>query len=127
MRAFVWIGMVVVAAGGLTPAGAQQSNSPLYPPGAMVAPPSWPAWQGVQDGRGGLAPPYFPAPRFPTDSRNLTLDNRAPTLWPAAPDLRDRTPQFGPPLDNGALGTGTRRSDGFRSPAAPEPGRPSWR
>jgi hypothetical protein len=127
MRAGVLIAIMAVATGGFTPAGAQQSNSPLYQPGAMVAPPSWPAWQGTQDGRAGLAPPYIPAPLYPTDSRNLTLDNRAPTLWPAGPDLRDTAPRFGSPLESGTLGTGVRRSEGLRAPGAAEPGRPSWR
>jgi hypothetical protein len=113
MRARVLVGMVGMVAwatGGLTHAVAQQTNSPLYQPGAVVALPSWPVWQGAQDGRAVLAPrPYIPTGRYPTESRNPVLDNRAPTLWPAAPDLRDTTPRLGPPLENGAAGIGVRR------------------
>jgi hypothetical protein len=120
MRASILIGaMAISLVGGPPAAWAQVSNSPLFEPSPGAAPPSWPAWQGMQDGRAVLAPQYIPAPRYPTDSRNLTLDNRAPTLWPAGPDLRDAVPR------NGALGTGVRRSDGLQVPA--EPGRPSWR
>ena len=125
MRAYMVIGVMALA-GGAAPARAQLSNSPLYQPSPTVAQPSWPAWQGVQDGRAGLAPPYIPAPRYPTDSRNPSLDNRAPTLSPLSPDLRDSTLRQGSPMENGALGTG-RRSEGLRSPGMAEPGRPSWR
>lgn len=127
MRVDVWIGVMALSAGGWGPAGAQLSNSPLYQPSPAVAPPSWPAWQGVHDGRAGMAPHYIPTPRYPTDSRNLTLDNRAPTLWPAGPDLRDTSPRLGSQPENGALGTGVRRSEGLRAPGSAEPGRPSWR
>jgi hypothetical protein len=123
--------IATACAGVVTSAAAQVSNSPLYQPSPMLETPTWPAWQGVQDGRGVGAPPfappmpYTPPARYPTDSRNLTLDNRAPTL-------RDVSPRLGSPLDNGAPGSGAggagvRRSDGFQSPAAMEPGRPSWR
>ena len=128
MRAYVWTGVMALASGVCLPAAwAQQSNSPLYQPAPSVAPPSWPTWQVMPDGRAGIAPPYLPAPRYPTDSRNLTLDNRAPTLWPSGPELRDTSPRPGSPPENGAPGTGARRSDGLRAPAAPEAGRPSWR
>jgi hypothetical protein len=127
MRAYVLMGVMTLSTGGWAPAAAQVSNSPLYQPSPAGAPPSWPAWQGMQDGRAGMAPQYIPAPRYPTDSRNLTLDNRAPTLWPAGPDLRDSAPRLGSQLENGALGTGARRSDGLRAPGTAEPGRPSWR
>lgn len=127
MRAYVLIGVMALTAGGTAPARAQLSNSPLYQASPTVAPPGWPAWQGVQDGRSGLEPPYIPAPRYPTDSRNPLLDNRAPTLSPSSPDLRDSTLRQGPPIENGALGTGLRRSEGLRSPGMAEPGRPSWR
>jgi hypothetical protein len=127
MRACVLMGVMTLTAAVGLPAAAQVSNSPLYQPSASVAPPSWPAWQGMLDGRAVLAPQYLPAPRYPTDSRNLTLDNRAPTLWPAGPDLRDAAPRPGSLPESGALGTGLRRSDGLRAPATAEPGRPSWR
>jgi hypothetical protein len=130
MRAYVLIGTMALAFGGLTPAAAQQSNSPLYQSTPTVAPPSWPAWQGVHDGRAVWAPPsyiYIPPGRYPTDSRNLMLDNRAPNLWSTAPDLRDRSPHLGPPLESGAHGTGVRRPEGWRSPGMAEPGRPSRR
>ena len=127
MRACVFISVMTLTIGGWATAAAQVSNSPLYQPTPSVAPPSWPAWQGMPDGRAGIAPLYVPAPRYPTDSRNLTLDNRAPTLWPSGPQLRDSVPRLGTSPENGALGTGARRSDGLRAPAAPEAGRPSWR
>ena len=126
MRAYVLMGVMALSVGGwMAGARAQQSNSPLYQPSPATAPPSWPAWQGMQDGRGGLGPPYIVTPRHPTDSRNPALDNRSPTLSPVAPDLRDSTLRLGSPTENDALGTGVRRSEGLRSPA--EPGRPSWR
>lgn len=130
MRATVWIGVigvVALGAGSGVPAGAQQSNSPLYQPSPAAASPGWPAWQGVQDGSAGLAPPYIPAPRYPADSRNPTLDNRAPTLWPAAPSLHDAAPRLGMQPENGSMGNGLRRSDGLRLPGLAEPGRPVWR
>jgi hypothetical protein len=109
MRAYVWTGLLALSIGGGMPAAwAQVSNSPLYQPSPTVAPPSWPTWQGVQDGRAVSTPLYVPAPRYPADSRNPALDNRAPTLWRAAPDLRDSTPRLGSPLENGAIGTGPR-------------------
>ena len=130
MRATVWIGVigvVALGAGSGVPAGAQQSNSPLYQPSPAAASPGWPAWQGMQDGSAGLAPPYIPAPRYPADSRNPTLDNRAPTLWPAAPSLHDAAPRLGMQPENGSMGNGLRRSDGLRLPGLAEPGRPVWR
>jgi hypothetical protein len=115
MRAYVFIGVMVLGTGWWAPAAAQVSNSPLYQPSPSLATPSWPVWQGMPDGRANTAAPqYIPAPRYPTDSRNLTLDNRAPTLWPAGPDLRDASPRLGSLPENGALGTGSRRSDGLR-------------
>ena len=127
MRACVFIGVMTLTIGGWVPAGAQVSNSPLYQPAPSVAPPSWPTWQVMPDGRAGMAPPYIPAPRYPTDSRNLTLDNRAPTLWPLGPELRDTSSRPGSLPENGAPGPGTRRPDGLRAPEAPEAGRPLWR
>lgn len=103
---------------------AQLSNSPLHLGSPMTTSPSWPAWQGVQD---GTAPPYIPAPRYPTDSRNPTLDNRSPSLRSVTPNLRDPTPRLGSPLEDEASGTGVRRSGGVRAPGVAEPGRPSWR
>jgi hypothetical protein len=115
MRATVLIGVMTLSTGWWASAVAQVLNSPLYQPSPAVATPSWPAWQGMPDGRANLAPPqYIPAPRYPTDSRNLTLDNRAPSLWPAGPDLRDTSPRLGSTPENGAPGTGARRTDGFR-------------
>ncbi len=105
-------------------AQAQLSNSPLYQPSPSVMPPSWPAWQGVQDGG---APTYIPAPRYPTDSRNPALDNRAPALRSVTPDQRDSTLRLGSPLEDGVSGMGVRRSEGLRAPGVAEPGRPSWR
>jgi hypothetical protein len=120
MRAYVLMGVMALGSGAWVTAAAQVSNSPLYEPSpAAAAPPSWPAWQGMQDGRAAWAQPYTQAPRYPTDSRNLTLDNRAPTLWPAAPELRGAAPRWGmQPFDNGS-GAGGRRPDGLRSPGGP--------
>ena len=119
------LGVVAMMFGAWTSAAqAQQSNSPLYQPTPMVMPPSWPGWQGVQDG----GPPlYIPAPRYPTDSRNLALDNRAPSLRSVTPDPRESTLRLGSPLEDGDSGMGVRRSQGLRAPGAAEPGRPSWR
>jgi hypothetical protein len=114
------MGVLAMAAGAWVTASAQVSNSPLYQPSPAAAPPSWPAWQGMQDGRATWAAPYTQAPRFPTDSRNLSLDNRAPTLWPVAPDVRGAAPRWGmQPSENGGLGTSGRRSDGLRLPGGP--------
>ena len=127
MRACVFISVMTLTVGGWAPAAAQVWNSPLYQPAPSVAPPSWPTWQVMPDGRAGTAPPYLPAPRYPTDSRNLTLDNRAPTLWPLGPELRDTSPRSGSLPENGTPGPGARRSEGLRAPAAPEAGRLLWR
>ena len=120
-----FFGLVAVLSGAwASVAQAQLSNSPLYQPSPTVTPPSWPGWQGVQDG----GPPlYIPAPRYPTDSRNPTLDNRAPSLRSVTPDPRDSTLRLGSPLEDGDSGMGVRRSQGLRVPGAVEPGRPSWR
>ena len=119
------VGVIAVISGAwASVAQAQLSNSPLYQPSPMVTPPSWPAWQGMHD---GSAPPYLPAPRYPTDSRNPTLDNRSPSLRSVTPDLRDPTPRLGSSLEDGASGMGMRRSEGLRAPGVAEPGRPSWR
>ena len=119
------LGVVAVMFGAwASVAQAQQSNSPLYQPSPTVTPPSWPEWQGVQDG----GPPlYVPAPRYPTDSRNPTLDNRAPSLRSVTPNPRDSTLRLGSPLEDGVSGAGVRRSEGLRAPGVAEPGRPSWR
>ena len=109
MRAGILMGVMAFSAAWWAPAAAQLSNSPLYAP--------WP----------NAAPTYVPAPRYPTDSRNPTLDNRAPTLWPTGPEVRDATPRGGSPPENGAIGGGARRSEGLRVPGAAEPGRGPWR
>jgi hypothetical protein len=130
-RALAVVAIAAGCSGMLTSVAAQVSNSPLFEPSPMLATPTWSGWQGVQDGRGVWAPqvapqvPYTPPARYPTDSRNLSLDNRAPTL-------RDVSPRLGSSLENGApgngvWGAGVRRSEGFQSPAAAEPARPSWR
>ena len=104
------LGAVAVMFGAwVSVAQAQLSNSPWYQPSPMVA------------------PPYLPAPRYPTDSRNPTLDNRSPSLKSVTPDLRDPTPRLGSSLEDGASGMGMRRSEGLRAPGVAEPGRPSWR
>jgi hypothetical protein len=108
-QAFVFTGVMAAASVAWVPAAAQLPAAPLYPP----SPPA--------------APSYIPAPRYPTDSRNLTLDNRAPTLWPAGPELRDATPRLGSRPDYGAFGTDVRRIDGLRAPSMAEPGQRSWR
>lgn len=126
MRACVLVGLMALSIAGWAPAAAQLSNSPLYPPSPGASPPSDPAWQDLQDGRVG-APNYLPAPRWPTDSRNPTLDNRAPTLWPLAPDLRNATPRLGSQPANNTGGAGLRRNDDWRAPTATEPGHPGWR
>ena len=114
-------GMVAVMLGGwVSVAQAQLSNSPLHPPSPTATPPIWPTWQGVQNGG---APLYIPAPRYPEDSRNPTLDNRAPTLRSATPELYDSTQRQGSPPEDGAFGTGMRRSEGLRAPGLAEPGR----
>ena len=121
MRARVLIGVMASCAAWWAPAAAQLSNSPPYPPYPLHSPhPLHQPWSNA-------APTYIPAPRYPTDSRNLTLDNRAPTLRPTAPDLRDATPRVGSPLENDALGGGARRFEGLRAPGVIEPGRSSWR
>ena len=60
---------------------------------------------------------------YPEDSRNPTLDNRAPTLRSATPELYDSTQRQGSPPEDGAFGTGMRRSEGLRAPGLAEPGR----
>ena len=109
MRACILIGVLATCTTWWAPAAAQLSNRPLYAP--------WP----------NAEPTYLPAPRYPTDSRNPTLDNRAPTLWPLAPDLRNAPPRFGSPLENGGSSDGARRADGLRVPGTAEPGRAAWR
>ena len=119
MRARVLIGVMASCTACWAPAAAQLSTSPPYPPDPLQ--PLHQPWPNA-------APTYIPAPRYPTDSRNLTLDNRAPTLWPTAPDLRDATPRVGSPLENDALGGGgARRVEGLRAPGVIEPGRSSSR
>ena len=103
MRALVLmgvLGVMVAIAVWSVPAAAQQSNGTLHPPYSPdpahpahpVYPthPIYPPWPNA-------APTYTPAPRYPTDSRNLTLDNRVPTLWPAGPGVGDATPRLGSP------------------------------
>ena len=115
MRACILMGVMASSTAWWAPAAVQLSNSPHYPPYPLHQP-----WSNA-------APPYTPAPRYPTDSRNLTLDNRAPTLWPTGPEVRDATPRGGSPPENGAIGGGARRSEGLRVPGVAEPGRASWR
>lgn len=115
MRACILIGVMASSTAWWAPAAAQLSNSPLYPANPMHQP--WP----------NAEPTYIPAPRYPTDSRNLTLDNRAPTLWPAVPEVRDAAPRLGSAPHNGAIGGNARRPESLRSPQAAEPGRAAWR
>lgn len=116
--------VALMSVGWASVAHAQLSNSPLYQPSPPVTSPSWPGWQGVQDSG---APTYIPAPRYPTDSRNPTLDNRSPSLRSVTPDLRDPMPRLGSLREDEASGMGLRRSEGLRAPGVAEPGRPSWR
>ena len=101
--------VALMSVGWASVAHAQLSNSPLYQPSPAVA------------------PPYIPAPRYPTDSRNPTLDNRSPSLRSVTPDLRDSTLPLGLPLEDSDSGMGARRSQGLRAPGVAEPGRPTWR
>ena len=118
MRACILIGVMASCTVGWAPAAAQLSNSPSYPINPM---------NPVHEPWPNAAPTYGPAARYPTDSRNPTLDNRAPTLWPLGPDLRNATPRFGSPLENGASSDGARRAEGLRVPGTAEPGRAAWR
>jgi hypothetical protein len=121
----------------LAHAHAQVSNAPLHP--SQAAFPSQPAYSpypqyplapaatrwpsGMHGGSfegSGLAMPGV-ADRYPSD-RSPSIDNRAPTLRPAGPDLRDTTLRLGSPLDNAVHTAPVRRPDGLQAPlSAGEP------
>ena len=109
VQARVLISVMAAASTAWVPAAAQLPAAPLYPTSPRAA------------------PSYIAAPRYPTDSRNLTLVNRAPMLWPAGPELRDAAPRLGARPDRGAFETDLRRGDGLQPPSATEPGQRSWR
>jgi hypothetical protein len=122
-----WLGMTAALSALVwaASASAQTTNSPLFEPspGAAAGPaPSWPAWQGMEDGRGigdatgaggrfgtpysspGTVPSVTPNPQatqpvFP--SRNYPSDR--------TPALRDLTQRPVSPLENGARDAGVRQ------------------
>ena len=102
---------------GLPLARAQVPNSPLYL--LVPATPGWPSGPGMQGGQ--VYGPAQAAPgvadRYPSD-RSPVLDNRAPALRPAGPDLRDSTLRLGSPLDNAARSASVRQPEGLQAPSS---------
>ena len=107
--------MVAALGGWAAHASAQVANSPLFQPApsaAPIAPPSWPAWQGVQDGSGGMSATY-PAP-YSGVNASMYPSTQPPVLsglYPTdrTPALRDLTQRPASPLENAARDAGVRQ------------------